>query len=126
MDGEPDEPARTGAAISMSATACIPQSEQRRLSSVSNDKNGKSQVSSDFPMGLTSQDLRAPVSAVHQMSTPEERKANATGPASMSQSTESPQQPSETFGFLGRMEAGPDIVTKGLIQQSQARNLFNL
>lgn len=84
------------------------------------NENTNSPVSPDFTTGLTSQDLRAPVSAVHQMSTPEERASDAAGliPGNVSGT--------ESFGFLGRMETAQDVVSNGLIQEPQARSLFTL
>lgn len=74
--------------------------------------------------GLTSLDLRAPGSAVHHMSTLQEGIAH--NPMSTSRSIDHPQQQRECFGFLGRTDHGPAIVSRSLIQESQARNLFNL
>ncbi|OAA54345.1 Zn(2)-C6 fungal-type DNA-binding domain protein [Niveomyces insectorum RCEF 264] len=88
-------------------------------------------TSSEFFLGLTSQDLRAPVSAVHQMSTPEEHMATTTNSpaASTTRVTENQHNQSHKGGIdflLGGSTNGPDIVTRGLVPEAQARNVFNL
>ncbi|PLB52474.1 hypothetical protein P170DRAFT_489150 [Aspergillus steynii IBT 23096] len=118
--------ARTPVAEAMSTTSQVPDTEQRRRSPPVENEGGAPQAPADFTKGLTSHDLRAPVSAVHHMSTPEERTANGIEPMASSRSIETPRQPVEMSGFLGRMDVGPDVMSKGLIQQGQARKLFNL
>lgn len=98
--------------------------EDDHIQTIAPNENGHSPVSPDFTTGLTSQDLRAPVSAVHQMSTPEERASDAAVlPWSQWPGN---ARGTESFGFLGRIETTQDVVSSGLIQESQARSLFTL
>ncbi|PYH93333.1 hypothetical protein BO71DRAFT_431082 [Aspergillus ellipticus CBS 707.79] len=126
--GELNVQDRAPAAVAISATSQVPGTEQHRRSTPTENGGGVPQVSlsPDFTKGLTSHDLRAPVSAVHHMSTPEERTASTAGPSIASQPIDSPQKPTEMCGFLGRVDVGIDVVSNGLIEESQARKLFSL
>lgn len=77
------------------------------------------------PSELTSKDLRAPVSAMHNMShyeestqdmskTPSDTYYNANG------------QPAPRLGlFFGGDAYETDLISRGLVEQRQARHLFN-
>lgn len=77
------------------------------------------------PSGLTSEDLRAPVSAMHNMSHYEDsthRLSKTPTDAGYSADQRSVLSPGLLFGRETRQE---DMVSKGILDQRQARQLFN-
>lgn len=110
----------------MSTTSQVTNTEQHQRISPTENEEDIPQVCADFTKGLTSHDLRAPVSAVHHMSAPKGRMESAVEPLITCQPIDGSQKSTEMFGFLGRMDAKTDVVSNGLIPGSQARKLFNL
>ncbi|CAG9941853.1 unnamed protein product [Clonostachys rosea f. rosea IK726] len=75
------------------------------------------------PSELTSQDLRAPVSAMHNLSQNEESRHHSSSSTDTTSCTDQTQRKASGILF-GRNVKQKDMVSKGIIDHQQARQLF--
>ncbi|CAG9992958.1 unnamed protein product [Clonostachys byssicola] len=76
------------------------------------------------PSELTSQDLRAPVSAMHNMSQSEESRHNSSRASTDTAYCANQPRAKPSGSLFGRNVQQKDMVSKGIIDDQQARQLF--